>query len=98
MRPGLSLAGDQLWRYQRPQQCDDEAARWRQSNSQLYNAARIQCLTGDNVFARYLSNQGEGLMAAAVDTTKIEPTYLDVDRAVQRTLAPGGLKYWMWVL
>ncbi|HTT76497.1 MAG TPA: NrfD/PsrC family molybdoenzyme membrane anchor subunit [Candidatus Binataceae bacterium] len=37
-------------------------------------------------------------MAAAVDTKYIEPTYLDIDRAVQRTLLPGGLKYWMWVL
>jgi Ni/Fe-hydrogenase subunit HybB-like protein len=37
-------------------------------------------------------------MAAAVDTTHIETTYLDIDRAVQQTLRPGGLKYWLWVL
>jgi Ni/Fe-hydrogenase subunit HybB-like protein len=36
-------------------------------------------------------------MAAAVDTN-ISPNYVDVDRTVQRALAPGGLKYWMWVL
>ena len=37
-------------------------------------------------------------MAAAVDPITIEPTFLDIDRTVQRTLAPGGLKYWLWVL
>jgi molybdopterin-containing oxidoreductase family membrane subunit len=37
-------------------------------------------------------------MAAAVEPIAIEPTFLDIDRSVQRTLAPGGLKYWLWVL
>src|SRR5216684_1648959 len=36
-------------------------------------------------------------MAAAIET-RIEPDYIDVDRQVQRALAPGGLKYWLWVL
>jgi len=35
-------------------------------------------------------------MAAAVDTN-IRPSYLDIDRNVQRAMAPGGLKYWLWV-
>jgi Ni/Fe-hydrogenase subunit HybB-like protein len=35
-------------------------------------------------------------MAAAVETN-IEPSYLDIDRNVQRAMAPGGLKYWLWV-
>jgi Ni/Fe-hydrogenase subunit HybB-like protein len=36
-------------------------------------------------------------MAAAVETN-IQPSYIDIDRNVQRAMAPGGLKYWMWVL
>jgi molybdopterin-containing oxidoreductase family membrane subunit len=36
-------------------------------------------------------------MAAAVETD-LQPRYIDVDRQVQRALAPGGLTYWMWVL
>jgi Ni/Fe-hydrogenase subunit HybB-like protein len=35
-------------------------------------------------------------MAAAVETN-IQPSYLDIDRNVQRAMAPGGLKYWLWV-
>ena len=91
-------ARDQLWRYQRSEQRDDEAARRTNQAPQLHDATRVQCLAGDHLSARYLSDQGESLMAAAVDTTNIEPTYLDIDRAVQQTLRPGGLKYWMWVL
>ena len=36
-------------------------------------------------------------MAAAVETN-LQPRYIDVDRQVQRAMAPGGLTYWMWVL
>ena len=36
-------------------------------------------------------------MAAAIETN-LEPRYIDVDRQVQRALAPGGLTYWLWVL
>ena len=36
-------------------------------------------------------------MAAAIET-RIEPELIDVDRQIQRALAPGGLKYWLWVL
>lgn len=35
-------------------------------------------------------------MAAAAETN-IRPSYLDIDRNVQRAMAPGGLKYWLWV-
>src|SRR6201982_1768065 len=35
-------------------------------------------------------------MAAAVESS-VRPTYLDIDRNVQRAMAPGGLKYWLWV-
>lgn len=35
-------------------------------------------------------------MAAAVETN-IQPSYIDIDRNVQRAMAPGGLKYWLWV-
>ena len=37
-------------------------------------------------------------MAAAIDTEIPQPSYADIDRQVQRALAPGGLKYWLWVL
>ena len=36
-------------------------------------------------------------MAAAVDQSNRELTYLDVDRTAQRVMAPAGLKYWLWV-
>jgi molybdopterin-containing oxidoreductase family membrane subunit len=36
-------------------------------------------------------------MAAAVETN-LEPRYVDIDRQVQRAMAPGGLTYWLWVL
>jgi Ni/Fe-hydrogenase subunit HybB-like protein len=36
-------------------------------------------------------------MAAAAEI-EVEPRYIDVDRQVQRALAPGGLTYWLWVL
>jgi len=35
-------------------------------------------------------------MAVAVETN-IQPSYIDIDRHVQRAMAPGGLKYWLWV-
>jgi len=35
-------------------------------------------------------------MAAAVETN-LQPSYIDIDRNVQRAMAPGGLKYWLWV-
>jgi Ni/Fe-hydrogenase subunit HybB-like protein len=34
-------------------------------------------------------------VAAALET--LEPTYSDIDRSVQRVLAPAGWKYWAWV-
>ena len=34
-------------------------------------------------------------MAAAVQT--LEPTYSDIDRSVQRIMAPAGWKYWAWI-
>jgi molybdopterin-containing oxidoreductase family membrane subunit len=37
-------------------------------------------------------------MAAVVETTTQSPSYIEVDRSVQRTLRPGSLKYWLWVL
>src|SRR5580693_1479511 len=36
-------------------------------------------------------------MAAAVDHSNPQLTYLDVDRTAQRVMAPAGLKYWLWV-
>jgi len=36
-------------------------------------------------------------MAVAVSSDLL-PTRVDVDRQVQRSLAPGGLKYWLWVM
>ncbi|HEX9587792.1 MAG TPA: hypothetical protein VGA15_08610, partial [Bradyrhizobium sp.] len=36
-------------------------------------------------------------MAAAVETANVKPSYLDIDRNVQRAMAPGGLKYWLWI-
>ncbi len=36
-------------------------------------------------------------MAAAVDQSNHQLTYLDVDRTAQRVMAPAGLKYWLWV-
>ncbi len=36
-------------------------------------------------------------MAVAVSSDLL-PTRADVDRQVQRSLAPGGLKYWLWVM
>ena len=36
-------------------------------------------------------------MAAAVDQSNYELTYLDVDRTAQRVMAPAGLRYWLWV-
>src|SRR5580704_14982648 len=36
-------------------------------------------------------------MAAAVDQSNRQLTYLDVDRTAQRVMAPAGLKYWLWV-
>jgi Ni/Fe-hydrogenase subunit HybB-like protein len=37
-------------------------------------------------------------MAAAIDTDIQQTSYVEVDRQVQQSLAPGGLKYWLWVL
>jgi molybdopterin-containing oxidoreductase family membrane subunit len=36
-------------------------------------------------------------MAAAVESD-VQMKYIDIDRKVQRAMAPGGLKYWLWVL
>ncbi|HVC44181.1 MAG TPA: NrfD/PsrC family molybdoenzyme membrane anchor subunit [Candidatus Binataceae bacterium] len=36
-------------------------------------------------------------MAAAVEPSNIQLSYLDVDRTAQRVMAPAGLKYWLWV-
>src|SRR2546426_873341 len=37
-------------------------------------------------------------MAAAIEGRIARPDYIDVDRQAQRAFAPGGLKYWLWVL
>jgi Ni/Fe-hydrogenase subunit HybB-like protein len=36
-------------------------------------------------------------MAATIDSD-VQMKYIDIDRKVQRAMAPGGLKYWLWVL
>src|ERR1700735_3213593 len=36
-------------------------------------------------------------MAAALDQSNHELSYIDVDRIAQRVMAPGGLKCWLWV-
>ncbi|MGH7837242.1 MAG: hypothetical protein ACREQC_05365, partial [Candidatus Binataceae bacterium] len=37
-------------------------------------------------------------MAAAIDTSKLEPDFVNVDRQAQWAFSPGGLKYWLWML
>jgi hypothetical protein len=36
-------------------------------------------------------------MAAALDQSNRELSYIVVDRTAQRVMAPGGLKYWLWI-
>jgi molybdopterin-containing oxidoreductase family membrane subunit len=37
-------------------------------------------------------------MAAAIETDFQQPNYIEIDRQIQRSLAPAGLRYWLWVL
>ena len=36
-------------------------------------------------------------MAATIDQSSSTLTYIEIDRIAQRVMAPGGLKYWLWV-
>jgi len=37
-------------------------------------------------------------MAAAIETDFQQPNYIEIDRQIHRSLAPAGLRYWLWVL